>query len=68
MNCGISSCLERIKRLFLKIDTGTVSRNLSQYNKGPSLCILNKSDVGHNEVILETQAHHPQCHHKGRQP
>ena len=57
-----------IKTLFLKIDTGTLSGNLSKYNKGPSLFILYKSDVGHNEVILETQAPQRQFHHKGIQP
>ena len=54
-----------IKNLFLKNDTGTLSGTLSKDNKWQSLRILNKSHVGHNEVILETQAHNPQCHHKG---
>ena len=36
----------RIKRLRLKIDAGTLSGNLSKDDKGRSLCILNKSDVG----------------------
>ena len=54
-----------MKGLFLKNDTSTLSGNLSNDNKWLSLPILNKSHVGHNEVISETQAHHPQCHHKG---
>ena len=51
----------RIKRLRLKIDAGTLSGNLSKDDKGRSLCILNKSHVGHNVVISETQAHYPKC-------
>ena len=54
----------RIKRLFLKIDAGNLSGNLSQDNKRLSLCILKKSEVGHNEVILETHDHHPKCLNK----
>ena len=54
--------------LFLKIDAGTLTGNLSKDNVGLSLFILYKLDVGHNEVILETQAHQRQCHHKGIQP
>ena len=28
------------------------------------LCILKKSELANNEVILETQANHPKCLHK----
>ena len=53
-----------MKGLFLKIDTNTLRGCLSKENKGLILCIFKKSEVVHNEVISETQAHHPKCLHK----